>query len=123
MFVKPGQRPDDPARPLVVRDPNGRILSALGDNVPETQFWFRRLRDGDVVDATPIPMAAEVVRVGSDSQVVEPVPEKIGELVADGAPHEAVFTGDHLAEPALNSHDEPSGQSPEGMHQETGTTS
>jgi uncharacterized protein DUF2635 len=54
MFVKPGTRLDDPDLPLVVRDPNGRILSALGDNVPETQFWFRRLRDGDVIPATEI---------------------------------------------------------------------
>jgi hypothetical protein len=69
------------------------------------------------------------VRVGSDGQIVEPVSEKIGprsgpmcreasaalgELVADGTPHEAVFTGDHPAEPALNSHEE---------HQETGITS
>jgi len=51
MFVKPGPRPDDRDRQLVVRGPNGRVLSPIGENVPDTQFWNRRLRDGDVVDA------------------------------------------------------------------------
>ncbi len=51
MFVKPGPRQDDRARALVVRAPNGRLLPPSGENVPETQFWNRRLRDGDVVPA------------------------------------------------------------------------
>ena len=51
MFVKPGPRPDDRDRQLVVRGPNGRVLSPIGENVPDTQFWNRRLRDGDVGEA------------------------------------------------------------------------
>ena len=69
MFVKPGMRPDDRDRALVVRGPNGRILSELGGEVAETQFWHRRLRDGDVVAAELIPMADEIHRVGSDGTV------------------------------------------------------
>ena len=49
MFVKPGQQRDDPANPLLVRKPNRQLLSPDGEDVPETNFWFRRLRDGDVV--------------------------------------------------------------------------
>ena len=69
MFVKPGMRPNDRDRMLVVRAPNGRILSELGGEVPETQFWHRRLRDGDVVAAELIPMADYNHRVGSDGTV------------------------------------------------------
>lgn len=57
MFVKPGPRQDDRARPLVVRAPNGRLLAPTGENVPETQFWNRRLRDGDVVPAGQMALA------------------------------------------------------------------
>jgi hypothetical protein len=53
MFVKPGHRQDDPALPLLVRGPNKRLLSPQGENVPEITFWYRRLRDGDVVLAEP----------------------------------------------------------------------
>ena len=53
MFVKPGHRQDDPALPLIVRGPNRRLLSPQGENVPEITFWYRRLRDGDVVLAEP----------------------------------------------------------------------
>ena len=41
MFVKPGPRQDDRDRQLVVRGPNGRVLSPIGENVPDTQFWIR----------------------------------------------------------------------------------
>jgi Protein of unknown function (DUF2635) len=51
MFIKPGQRRDVPALPLVVRMPNGRLLRPAGEKVPGTTFWYRRLRDGDVVIA------------------------------------------------------------------------
>jgi hypothetical protein len=71
MFVKPGPRQDDRDRPLVVRAPNGRCLSPLGEEVPDTPFWHRRLRDKDVVPATPIPISPDVVRVGPDGQVVD----------------------------------------------------
>ena len=53
MFVKPGRRQDEPALPLIVRGPNKRLLSPQGENVPEITFWYRRLRDGDVVLAEP----------------------------------------------------------------------
>ena len=69
MFVKPGMRPDDRERALVVRAPNGRLLSELGGEVPETQFWHRRLRDGDVVPAEPIPREAQVRHVMSDGSL------------------------------------------------------
>ena len=63
MFVKPGTRQDDRDRPLAVRAPTGRFISVLGEEVPDTQFWHRRLRDGDVVAAEPIPLDPVVVRV------------------------------------------------------------
>ena len=69
MFVKPGMRPDDRGRALVVRGPNGRLLSELGGDVPETQFWHRRLRDGDVELAEPVPLEAEVRHVASDGSL------------------------------------------------------
>jgi len=53
MFVKPGLRPDDPTQPLQVRGPDNRLIEPGGQVVPDTQFWFRRLRDGDVVLAEP----------------------------------------------------------------------
>ena len=69
MFVKPGMRPDDRDRALVVRGPNGRLLSELGGEVAETQFWHRRLRDGDVVMAEPLPIDDEVRHVSADGSV------------------------------------------------------
>ncbi len=69
MFVKPGMRPDDRDRALVVRGPNGRLLSELGGGVPETQFWHRRLRDGDVVLTDPIPLETDVRHVAGDGSV------------------------------------------------------
>ena len=71
MFVKPGPRQDDRDRPLVVRAPNGRLLSPLGEDVPETQFWTRRLRDEDVIPAEPIPFDATVRRVTASGGVVD----------------------------------------------------
>jgi hypothetical protein len=74
MFVKPGPRPDDPSRPLVVRKPNRQFMSPLGEEVPETNFWHRRLRDGDVVEAEPIKEGAEL----------EEAKERVRELEAAG---------------------------------------
>lgn len=56
MFVKP-------APGLVVRDPQTRVqLPESGRDVPEISYWLRRLRDGDVVEATtPTPPAAKAV--------------------------------------------------------------
>jgi hypothetical protein len=49
MFVKP-------ADGLKVRDEaSGQHLPAEGKEVPETTYWLRRLRSGDVVKAEPAP--------------------------------------------------------------------
>lgn len=46
MFVKPSAGVD-------MRDPETlAILPARGAEVPETEFWLRRLRDGDVMRAS-----------------------------------------------------------------------
>lgn len=95
MFVKPGPRPDEPGKTLVVRmSPHMRPLRTEGEDVPDTIFWHRRLRDGDVVLAER-PKVAPALATG------EPLPEKIGELIADGAVQTAEFKGDHPAEPAI----------------------
>ena len=42
-----------PAPPRMVRDPLTRqLLPEEGREVPDNQFWRRRLRDGDVVPMT-----------------------------------------------------------------------
>ena len=47
MFVKPRAG-------YVVRDPiHMRPLPPEGSNVPDTQYWFQRLRDGDVEATAP----------------------------------------------------------------------
>ena len=49
MFVKPKAG-------LFVRDPATREpLPEAGREVPEDQYWMRRLADGDVVEAGPVP--------------------------------------------------------------------
>lgn len=46
MFVKP-------AHGVKVRDPDSRLhLPEEGREVPESSFWIRRLRAGDVVQVT-----------------------------------------------------------------------
>ncbi len=48
LFVKPARNG------LIVRDPQtGKPLSAEGEQKPDTTYWRRRLRDGDVVASTP----------------------------------------------------------------------
>lgn len=68
MYVKPAPVPPALAAELgaaapahlQVRDPDLRdILPAEGREVPETPYWHRRLRDGDVLPATPPTVAAE----------------------------------------------------------------
>ena len=71
MFVKPGPRQDDRDRPLAVRAPTGRFISVLGEEVPDTQFWHRRLRDGDVVATAPIPLDPVVVRMTAEGTATE----------------------------------------------------
>lgn len=52
MFVKP-------AAGLLVRDPDLRdLLPEAGREVPDSDYWQRRLRDGDVVAVTPSTPAA-----------------------------------------------------------------
>lgn len=48
LYLKPceGRRVRDPEIPT-------RILPPEGDFKPDNSFWQRRLRDGDVVEATP----------------------------------------------------------------------
>lgn len=58
MFVKPAPDPDRPGENLIVRDPIDprRVLPAEGAEVPDTQYWNQRLRDGDVIaDSAPAP--------------------------------------------------------------------
>ncbi|MDA1379747.1 DUF2635 domain-containing protein [Plesiomonas shigelloides subsp. oncorhynchi] len=38
-----------PADGLIVKKPDGTVLSADGEAVPRTAFWLRRFADGDVV--------------------------------------------------------------------------
>lgn len=52
MFVKPS------SPTLKVRGPDRRLLAAEGQEVPEVQFWHRRLMHGDVVLAdAPVVLA------------------------------------------------------------------
>lgn len=61
MFVKPGPNEDGPDGLHVVRIPHTHaLLPAEGQEVPDNQFWQRRLMQGDVVRATsPKEAAAE----------------------------------------------------------------
>lgn len=50
MFVKPGPHPDEPGATLKVRIPHTHmLLPEGGQEVPENQFWLRRVMCGDVV--------------------------------------------------------------------------
>jgi hypothetical protein len=47
MFVKP-------APGLVIRDPDLKdFLPEEGRNVPDSDYWYRRVRDNDVVECAP----------------------------------------------------------------------
>ena len=51
MYVKPADRKVHGVQ-LVVRDPDLHdLIPPEGRDVPETDYWHRRLRDGDVVRA------------------------------------------------------------------------
>ena len=120
MFVKPGNRQDDPALPLIVRGPNGRYLSPQGEHVPEITFWHRRVRDGDVVLAEPPPPPA--LRPTAAVAVIPPVVDQAAaRAAADAFAWPAASepippaAAEHDAAAPLPTHDEPSGQSPEGM--------
>ena len=123
MFVKPGHRQDDPALPLIVRGPNKRLLSPQGEHVPEITFWHRRVRDGDVVLAEP--PAPPPPRPPAPVAVVPPVVDQAAARAAADAfewhlPPAAdeslpPAATEHDAAAPLPIHDEPSGQTPEGM--------
>jgi hypothetical protein len=50
VFIKP--RPID-GQPAIVRDPsNGKPLSPQGEWKTKSQFWIRRIMQGDVIDET-----------------------------------------------------------------------
>ena len=52
MFVKPAT-PDLKVGNPEARPPMPRHLPATGAEVPDTEYWRRRLADGDVVTARP----------------------------------------------------------------------
>lgn len=63
MFVKPAPREVE-GQPLVVRDPDMLdLLPPEGREVPDSDYWQRRLRDGDVV-----PASARVEQVPREAQ-------------------------------------------------------
>jgi len=135
MFVKPGHRQDDPALPLLVRGPNQRLLSPQGEHVPEITFWHRRVRDGDVVLAEPPaapsppprpPVSAAVFPQAVDHAAARAaadafewhLPPAVGQLEHLAGGPLPLTAAEHEQDPAapLLTRDEPSGQSPEGMH-------
>jgi Protein of unknown function (DUF2635) len=64
MFVKPGPNPRKPGSLLKVRFLRTKqLLPDAGAEVPRDGFWLRRLRDGDVVLASPTQPAAAVEAV------------------------------------------------------------
>ena len=85
MFVKPGHRQDDPALPLIVRAPNRRLLSPQGENVPEITFWYRRLRDGDVVLAEPPAPPPPAPRPAVTATAIPPVVDQAAARAAADA--------------------------------------
>jgi len=125
MYVKPGRRQDDPALPLIVRGPNRRLLSPQGEHVPEITFWYRRLRDGDVVLADPPAPPPRAPRPAVTATVIPPVVDRTAARAAADAfvfpPPEPAgeahppAAAEHDAAAPLPTHDEPSGQTPEGM--------
>jgi len=57
MFVRPAH-PDLLVANPEARPPMPRHLPPEGAEVPDTEYWRRRLRDGDVVEAAPEPEPA-----------------------------------------------------------------
>ena len=81
MFVKPAPHPEDPEAQLSVRHPRTHaFLNPVGEDVPDTAFWLRRLAHGDVVEATrPVPAAEPAVPAEA-----EPAPAATTEPAAAG---------------------------------------
>jgi hypothetical protein len=66
MFVKP-------AEGLVIPDPDRHdMLPADGRDVPASDFWMRRLRDGDVVEAAPKEVPPAVVEPAEPTHEAAP---------------------------------------------------
>jgi hypothetical protein len=62
----------------VVRDPrNGKRLPEGGDGVPDTSYWRRRLRDGDVekITAQAIKKAAAEREAAAEKAKAKPAKE------------------------------------------------
>lgn len=71
MYVKPAPRKIE-GMDLVVRDPDFKdLIPAEGRDVPDTDYWQRRLRDGDVVlaDAPIVTIGVDVQRDGIKTQL------------------------------------------------------
>lgn len=65
MYVKPNAG-------LSVRDPDLHdLLPATGRNVPDSDYWQRRLRDGDVIEGADPELATQVVQ--HDAALANPV--------------------------------------------------
>lgn len=101
MFVKPAPwaegAPFDPETPRVVRYPDHtrnvvRTLPAAGADVPDTAYWARRLRDGDVVLAdAPLPPGDDMLKEAPASVEGERIE------VTPGADGTTVIAGEHPA--------------------------
>jgi hypothetical protein len=93
MYIKP-------APGIVIPDPDRHdMLPAEGRDVPVSDFWMRRLRDGDVVTAEA-PAGGGWLPPGDDTLKEHPgtgVPMVEVKAIADGTT--AILTGDHPAEP------------------------
>ncbi len=68
MYVKPAPNPlaGEKGQPVLlrVRDPDlGDFLPDTGRQVPDSSYWTRRLRDRDVVTATPVLAQPDTVPV------------------------------------------------------------
>jgi len=60
VFVKPKDG-------LQVRDARGRVIPVEGAELPRTGYVLRRMRDGDLVEATP-ELAAETIQSESEAK-------------------------------------------------------
>jgi hypothetical protein len=57
VFLKPA--PDAQGKSKIVPDLAGGNLPAAGAWKPRTQYWLRRIKDGDVIDSTDAQTAIE----------------------------------------------------------------
>jgi hypothetical protein len=65
-----------PAPGLVIRDPDMLdFLPEAGRAVPETDYWHRRVRDGDVIEAQPCAETPADVSVEAPADAMAPPTE------------------------------------------------